>query len=118
MKCSQEKLGAWLVYVKGGSMREKAMLIFAADMHKLGRDDLAQEVSAHQKEIADLSYYGDEVLLFPDHHAILWRWDPSRDLFGWPAMKVKTEECTDLDIPDLGVGCAAALVDPDGHLKE
>lgn len=109
-------LGAWLIYVKDASMSEKAMNIFAADMHALGRDDLAQEVSDHRAEIADLSYYGNEVILFPDHHAILWRWDRSRDLFGWAASRVKTERCT--DYPTLNVGCSAAIVGPDGELKE
>jgi hypothetical protein len=96
-----QDLGAWLVYVKDASMSEKAMKIFAADMHDLGRDDLAQEVSAH---------------LFPDRHAILWRWDPNRDLFGWPASKVKTQGCT--DYPTLNVGCSVAMVGPDGQLEK
>jgi len=109
-------LGAWLTYVQDASMSQKAMEIFAADMHDLGRDDLAQEVSAHRTEIADLSYYGNEVLLFPDHHAILWRWDPNRDLFGWPASRVKTQRCT--DYPTLDVGCSAAAVGPDGQLEK
>lgn len=109
------KLGAWLIFVKDVSMSEKAMRIFAADMHTLGRDDLAQEVSAHRTEIADLSYYGDEVLLFPDHHAILWRWDPNRELFGWSASEVKIQQCT--DYPTLDVGCAAAVVSTDGKLE-
>lgn len=109
-------LGAWLIYVQDASMSEKALKIFAADMHNLGRDDLAQEVSAHRTEIADLSYYGNEVLLFPDHHAILWRWDPNRDLFGWPASRVKTQRCT--DYPTLDVGCSAAVVGRDGQLEK
>jgi hypothetical protein len=108
-------LGAWLIFVKDVSMSEKAMRIFAADMHAHGRDDLAQEVSAHRAEIADLSYYGDEVILFPDHHAILWRWDPNRELFGWSASEVKTQQCT--DYPTLDVGCAAAVVSTDGKLE-
>ena len=109
-----QDLGAWLIYVQDASMSEKAMKVFAADMHDLGRDDLAQEVSAHRTEIADLSYFGDEVLLFPDHHAILWRWDPNRDLFGWAASKVKTQRCT--EYPTLDVGCSATIVTSDGQL--
>jgi hypothetical protein len=111
-----QDLGAWLIYVRDASMSEKAMKIFAADMHDLGRDDLAQEVSAHRTEIADLSYFGDEVLLFPDHHAILWRWNPNRDLFGWAASMVKTKRCT--DYPTLAVGCSATIVAPDGQLAK
>ena len=109
-------LGAWLIFVNGASMSEKALSVFAADMHALGRDDLAQEVSAHRTEIADLSYYGNELLLFPDHHAILWRWDPNRDLFGWPASRAKIQRCT--DYPTLDVGCSGAIISPDGQLEE
>jgi hypothetical protein len=112
---SHSDLGAWLVFVKDASMSDKAMRIFAADMHALGRDDLAQEVSAHRYEIADLSYYGNELILFPNHQAIVWRWDPSRDLFEWPASALKTQRCSDYNT--LNQGCVAAEVDLDGSLK-
>jgi hypothetical protein len=113
---SHSDLGAWLVFVKDVSMSDKAMRIFEADMHALGRDDLAQEVSAHRYEVADLSYYGNELILFPDHHAIVWRWDPSRDLFKWPGSILKTHECSDYNT--LNQGCVAAEVDLHGNLKE
>jgi hypothetical protein len=112
---SHSDLGAWLVFVKDASMSDKAMRIFAADMHALGRDDLTQEVSAHRYEVADLSYYGNELILFPDHHAIVWRWDPSRDVFAWPGSALKTQECSDYNT--LNQGCVAAEVELDGSLK-
>jgi len=107
-------LGAWLIFVNDASMSEKALSVFAADMHALGHDDLAQQVSAQRTEIADLSYYGNEMLLFPDHHAILWRWDPNRDLFGWSASRIKIQRCTDYST--LDIGCSGAIVGPDGQL--
>jgi len=107
--------GAWLMFVKDSSMSDKAMRIFTADMHALGRDDLAQEVSAHRSEVAILSYFYDVLIVFPDHHAIVWRWDTKYNLFDWPISAIKTDECTDYIALDQG--CSAAVVSPDGELK-
>jgi len=96
-------------------MDDKAMQIFLAEMHAKGRDDLGQEVSSHRSEVASLSYYGDELIVFPDHHAIIWRWDPTRDLFEWPASAIKTNFCA--DNRDYSLNCTATLVDPNGRLK-
>lgn len=108
-------LGAWLIFVKDSSMSDKAMRTFAADMHALGRDDLAQEVSAHRLDVAVLSYFYDELIVFPDHHAIVWRWDTKRNLFEWPNAAVKTDRCTDYN--NLNQDCSAAVVGPDGELE-
>lgn len=108
-------LGAWLIFVKDSSMSDKAMRIFAADMHALGRDDLAQEVSAHRLEVAVLSYFYDVLIVFPDHHAIVWRWDTKRNLFEWPISAIKTDRCTGYNTLDQG--CSAAVVGPDGELE-
>lgn len=107
--------GAWLIFVKDSSMSDKAMRIFAADMHALGRDDLAQEVFAHRLEVAVLSYFYDVLILFPDHHAIVWRWDTKRNLFEWPISAINTHRCTDYETLDQG--CSAAVVCPDGELE-
>jgi hypothetical protein len=107
--------GAWLIYVKDSSMSEKAMRIFAADMHALGRDDLAQEVSAHRLEVAVLSYFDDVLIVFPDHHAIIWRWDTKYNLFEWPNSAIKTERCTEYNTLDQE--CSAAVVGSDGELE-
>ena len=42
-----------------------------------------------------LNYYGNYLIIFPDHHAIIWRWGKYRDLFSWPADTLKTERCKD-----------------------
>ena len=88
-------LGAWLMFVRDTSMSDKAMRIFSSDMHDLGRDDLAREVSEHRSEVVLLNYYGNYLIIFPDHHAIIWRWGKYRDLFSWPADTLKTERCED-----------------------
>jgi hypothetical protein len=107
-------LGAWLMFVRDRSMSDKAMRIFSSDMHDLGRGDLAREVSEHRSEVALLNYYGNYLIIFPDHHAIIWRWGKYRDLFSWPADTLKTEPCE--DYATSTEGCVAAQVDPSGHL--
>lgn len=107
-------LGAWLMFVRDTSMSDKAMRIFSSDMHDLGRDDLARKVSEHRSEVVLLNYYGNYLIIFPDHHAIIWRWGKYRDLFSWPADTLKTERCE--DYATSTEGCIAAQVDPSGHL--
>jgi hypothetical protein len=109
-------LGAWLHFDQDASFSEKGLRIFAADMHKLGRDDLVQQVAGHRDEVALLSYYDNKLILFPDHHAIVWRWDQSRELFKWPSSSLKTVECTDYNT--LDVGCVAAIIRADGNLQK
>lgn len=107
-------LGAWHMFVKDASMSDKAMRIFSSDMHDLGRDDLAREVSQHRSDVALLNYYGSYMILFPDHHAVIWRWGKYRDLFSWPAATLKTERCE--RYPTVTEGCVAAQIDSSGHL--
>jgi hypothetical protein len=108
-------LGAWLDFSEGASLSEKAMRVFSADMHEIGRDDLAKQVSEHRAEVALLNYYGNELILFQDHRAIVWRWDASRELFKWPASSLKGKRCTDYNT--LNVDCVAGIIRPDGGLQ-
>jgi hypothetical protein len=109
-------LGAWLHFGGGSSLSEKAMRILAADMRELGRDDLAEQVAEHREEVALLNYYGNELVLFRDHHAIVWRWDSDRELFNWPASSLRGKRCTDYNT--LNVDCVAAIIRPDGSLQK
>lgn len=109
-------LGAWLHFGGGSSLSEKAMRILAADMRELGRDDLAEQVAEHREEVALLNYYGNELVLFQDHHAIVWRWDRDRELFNWPASSLRGKRCTDYNT--LNVDCVAAIIRPDGSLQK
>lgn len=108
-------LGAWLLFVRDASFSEKAMRLFAADMHALGRDDVAIQVEGHRKDVALLNYYGNELILFPDYHAVVWRWGAYRELFSWPASSLKTERCTDYNT--VTEGCVGAIIAPDGSLQ-
>jgi hypothetical protein len=113
---SHKDLGAWLPFVEDASLSEKALHIFIADMHELGKDDLGNEVTAHRKDVALLNYYGNQLILFPDHHAIIWRWGPYRELFQWPAASIKTKYCTEYNTSTEG--CAGAIIEVDGSLRK
>jgi hypothetical protein len=109
-------MGAWLYFIEDSSCSEKALKVFTADMHLLGKDELAHEVAEHREDVALLNYYGNQILLFPDHHAILWRWEtrPYREPFTWPAASVKTEYCSDYNTSTEG--CVGRVLDPNGNL--
>jgi hypothetical protein len=110
------KFVACLNYDEDASLSEKAMRIFAADMHQLGRDDLVQQVTGHRDEVALLNYYGNELILFPDHHAIVWRWGKFPELFKWSSSNLKTKRCTEYNT--VTEGCVAAIIKSDGSLQK
>jgi hypothetical protein len=59
------------------SFSDRAMKIFAADMHAMGRDDLVSKVEAVRDRIAllivGLGAEESDWLVFPDQHMLLWR---------------------------------------------
>jgi hypothetical protein len=69
------RLGISLLWVHDQSLSDKAMRNFAADMHALGKGDLAEEVRRVQKDVALLNVsYGDYWLVLPDRRMVLWRY--------------------------------------------
>jgi hypothetical protein len=74
-------------YIHDKSFGDKAMDVFAADMKRLVREDLIEQVKSQQAGIALLlindtstqSYW----LVFPDKHMMLWRYDGSSRLLKW-----------------------------------
>jgi hypothetical protein len=68
-------------YVHDKSFSDKAMDVFAADMKRLGREDLIEQVKSQQAGIALLLINDTNTeshwLLFPDKHMMLWRYDGS-----------------------------------------
>lgn len=108
-------VGAWLYFMSGTSLSEKAERIFDADMREIGRPELITQVDGHREDVALLNYNGNQIILFPDHHAIIWRWGPYRELFSWTATSLKTQRCTDYNTSTEG--CAGAIVSSDGKLQ-
>lgn len=86
-------------YFHGKSFGDKAMDVFAADMKRLNRDDLIEQVKSQQAGIAllliDDSNTKSNWLLFPDKHMMLWRYDGSSRLLKWKPENFRNGECSD-----------------------
>jgi hypothetical protein len=109
------RLGISLLWVHNQSLSDKAMQNFAADMHALGKDGLAEEVRRVRQDVALLNVnYGDYWLVLPDRRMVLWRYDSVMGLLGWEKSDVSAQECTDYQT--VTGGCVGAIVSPDGEL--
>jgi hypothetical protein len=109
------RLGISLLWVHNQSFSDKAMQNFAADMHALGKDGLANEVRRVQQDVALLNVsYGDYWVVLPDRRMILWRYESVMGLLGWKKSDFSARECTDYR-GGTG-GCVGAIVSPDGEL--
>ncbi len=107
--------GISLLWVHDQSFSNKAMGNFAADMHALGKDGLAEEVRRVQHDVALLNVnYGDYWLVLPDRRMILWRYQSVMGLLGWAKSDFAVRECTDYQ--GVTGGCVGAVVSPDGGL--
>ena len=88
-----------ILYIHGKSFGAKAMGVFAADMKRLNRDDLIEQVKSQQAGIALLLITDTNTesnwLLFPDKHMMLWRYDGSSRLLKWTPEDFRKSECSD-----------------------
>jgi hypothetical protein len=88
-------------YIHGKSFDDKAMDVFAADMKRLNRQDLIEQVKSQQAGIALLLINDTNTksnwLLFPDKHMLLWRYDGSSRLLKWAPKDFRRGErkCSD-----------------------
>lgn len=109
------RLGISLLWVHGQSFSDKAMQNFAADMHVLGNDGLAEEVRRVQQDVALLNVnYGDYWLVLPDRRMVLWRYESVMGLLGFAQSDFARHECTDYRA--VTGGCVGAVVSPEGEL--
>jgi hypothetical protein len=102
----------WISYVHDASLGDKAMRVFAADMHAIGKDDVVPPVSAQQSQIALVIVGGAYWILFPDRHLLLWRFDGKNGLLNWKPETFAFRRCSDYH-PVWG-GCVGAEVSADG----
>lgn len=108
-------LGISLLWVHDQSFSDKAMRNFAADMHAVGRDDLAEEVRRVEKDVAVLNVnYGDYWLVLPDRRMVLWRYESVMGLLGFTQSDFARHECTDYQ--GVTGGCVGVVVSPNGEL--
>ena len=108
---------AFVVYVHGLSMTDKALRIFSTDMGVAGRPNVVQRVRDAQNEAALLETgSGDWWIVLPDHSMILWRWGSLRPILKWPANTFDATRCTDYQ--DISGGCAGAVISPEGQIVQ
>jgi hypothetical protein len=104
-----------LLWVHDASLSNKGMSQFAADMHLLQKDSLAEEVRKMQRDIAVLNVsYGDWWLVLPDKRMVLWRYESVSGLLGLEASRLSVRECSEYQ--GVTGGCVGAIVSPDGEL--
>jgi hypothetical protein len=111
------RLGISLLWVHDKSFSDKAMQNFAADMHALGKDGLAEEVRRVQQDVALINIgYKDYWLLLPNRRMVLWRYESVSGLLGFAQSAFALHECT--DYKGITGGCVGAVISPDGRLEE
>jgi len=112
------KVAIRISYVHNASFGDKAMEVFAADMHAKGKDDLVPAVKAQQSEIALIivgqTYAESYWLVFPDHHLMLWRFGGPSGLLKWKTEDFPAGRCAAYS-PPFG-GCAGSVVSASGEL--
>lgn len=102
----------WISYVHDASLGDKAMRVFEADMHAIGRDDVVPSVRAQRSQIALVMVGGAYWLAFPDKHLLLWRFDGPNGLLRWKPETFPFRRCSEYH-PVSG-GCVGSEVSADG----
>jgi hypothetical protein len=106
---------AFVTYVHGTSMTDKAVRIFSQDMKATGHEDLVARVSISQKDDVLLTTgSGDQWIVLPDHSMVLWRWASLRPILKWPKDTFPAKECTDYGL--VSGGCDGTLISPTGEI--
>jgi hypothetical protein len=109
------KWPATLLWVHDSSFSDKAMQNFAADMRRLGKDRLADEVRSVQNDVAVLNIsYGDWWLVLPDKRMVLWRYESVSGLLGFKQSQFSPKECADYQ--GVTGGCVGAVISQEGKV--
>jgi len=115
LRANQPRSGTTLLWIHDKPLSDKALKNFAADMHALGKDSLADEVRQVQSQVAVVNVsYGDWWLVLPDRRMVLWRYESVMGLLGWKKSDFHEHDCTDYQ--GVTGGCVGAVVSPDGEL--
>jgi hypothetical protein len=108
-------------YLHGTSMSENALAAFAADMHVIGKDDLAAAVGKQRDRVAVLSLDDmfDETawLLLPDHRMALWHYAGKAGLLKWTPRDFSAQRCKGTSFFNTG-GCVGAIISPQGEIVD
>jgi len=105
---------AYLFNVHGLSFGDHAMQTFTKDMRLRERNDLVEKVLAEQSHLALLKIDGEDWVIFPDRHLLLWRYEWFRGLLNWSPNDFGEGRCADYHVNDGG--CSGREVSPEGTL--
>jgi hypothetical protein len=106
----------YIRFVHDRSLSAKAMQNFAADMKKLGRESLADEVASVQDRAALVFLdYGSDWIILPDKRMILWRHYLPASFLKWSAKDFKIKRCADYNANNGG--SVGAVVSAEGILQ-
>jgi len=106
----------YIRFVHDRSFSVKAMQNFAADMKKLGKEPLANEVATVQDKAALVFLdYGSDWVILPDKRMILWKHYLPASFLKWKATDFTFERCADYNANNGG--CVGAIVSADGTLQ-
>jgi hypothetical protein len=106
----------YIRFVHDRSFSAKAMDNFAADMKKLGRESLANEVASVQDKAALVFLdYGSDWIILPDKRMILWRHYLPAGFLRWNATDFKSVRCAHYNANNGG--CIGAVISAEGTLQ-
>ncbi|MGO9589212.1 MAG: hypothetical protein ACLP3K_04090 [Candidatus Acidiferrales bacterium] len=106
----------YIRFVHDRSFSAKAMQNFTADMEKLGKQFLADEVMKVQAKSALVFLdYGSDWIILPDKRMILWRHYLPASFLKWTEADFNFERCASYN--ENGGGCVGALISIDGVLQ-
>jgi hypothetical protein len=105
-------------YVHDASFGDKALRTFVGDMKLRQRQDLINQVTTQQKDIAllivGMTYSESYWLVFPDKHMLLWRYGGPSGLLNWKPSDFGEGECADYRVNNGG--CSGGEVAASGSL--
>ncbi len=107
-------------YVHDASFGDRALKVFADDMHAIGKDEVVRDLRALKSEIALLitgtTYAESYWLVFPDKHMMLWRYGGPSGLLKWAPENFPAGRCSAYH--SVSGGCAGVVVSRDGALAD
>ena len=107
----------YIRFVHDRSFSAKAMQNFAADMKKLGKESLSNEVAAVQDRAALVFLdYGSDWIILPDKRMVLWRHYAPASYLKWQATDFECQRCAEFN--ENGGGCVGAVVSPEGNIQQ
>jgi hypothetical protein len=100
-------------FVEDRSLSPKALKTLAEDLEKVGKKDLALQISAAPEKVAFVELEGSNWsrwIVMPNGDVVLWMFE-GQDVANWTAKDFTTIDC-------YGWRCAGAVISPDGQIRK